>query len=161
MRNPKFKKIGPNYRKRVLEITLQEGKRSHHYNLPFAVLQGKKISPKNKFVSIEIDKELNHQGACFTLEDGSKGSFPSDLVLYYCDSTYEWSPLNQLKNAIREKIKKANLSLRVLADALHTSPSQVIRLLEENRVPKQLSQLFHLVELAGYHFEFHLKKKAA
>jgi hypothetical protein len=48
-----------------------------------------------------------------------------------------------------------------LADALNTSPSQVVRLLQENQASKQLLQLLKLAELAGYRVEFSLKKKKA
>ena len=161
MRTPKFKEIKPNYRKNVLEITLQEGRKTKSYTLPFAVFRDVKISSKNRFTSIAIERELGNQAASFVLEDGSKGDFPADFVLYYCDPTYHWSPVNQLKKALKEKISTSRLSVRVIADALDTSPSQVVRLLQENKVSKQIVQLFRLAELAGYQIEFSLKKKKA
>jgi len=138
MRNPKFKAIKPNYRKNVLEITLREGGKLTRYNLPFAVFKGKRISSRNRFVSIDIDEELGRQGATFAIADGTRGDLPADLVLYYCDPTYDWSPINQLKRVLRDKLDASKLSIRVLADALRTSPSQVVRLLDENRGSKQL-----------------------
>jgi hypothetical protein len=36
-----------------------------------------------------------------------------------------------------------------------------MRLLEENKISKQIAQLFRLAELAGYQIEFSLKKKKA
>lgn len=161
MRNPTFKKIKPNYQKNVLEITLVEGRKAKKYNLPFAVFRDKKISRKNRFSSITIDPELGNQAASFVLEDGSKGDFPADVVLYYCDPIYDWSPINQLKRALKDQLDKSKLSVRVVADAMNTSPSQVIRLLEENRASKQITQLFQLAELAGYQIKFYLKKKKA
>ena len=161
MRNPVFKEIKPHYRKRVLEITLREGRTTRKYNLPFAVFEDKKIHRKNRFVSIAIDRELGNQAASFVLEDGTKGDFPADFVLYHCDPAYDWSPINQLKKTLKDKIGAAKLSVRVLADALKTSPSQVVRLLREDKISKQLLQLFRLAELAGYQVEFNLKKKKA
>jgi len=161
MRNPRFKEIKPNYRKNVLGIILVEGRRAKKYSLPFAAFLDKKISSKNRFSSIQIDRELGNQAVSFVLEDGSKGDFPADFVLYYCDSTYDWSPINQLKRALKDKLGTSKLSVRVIADALNTSPSQVIRLLEENKVSKQIAQLFRLAELAGYQIEFNLKKRKA
>ncbi len=161
MRNPKFKEIKPNYQKNVLEITLLEGRKARKYNLPFAVFRDKKISSKNRFSSITIDRELGNQAASFVLEDGSKGDFPADFVLYYCDPSYDWSPMNQLKRALKDQLGKSKLSVRVIADALNTSPSQVMRLLQENRASKQIAQLFQLAELAGYQITFNLKKKKA
>jgi hypothetical protein len=161
MRNPKFKEIKPNYRKNVLEITLRDGKKIKSYSLPFAVFRDVKISSRNRFTSITIDRELGNQAVSFVLEDASKGEFPADLVLYYCDPTYHWSPLNQLKSALKDKISTSRLSVRVIADALDTSASQVARLLQENKASKHIVQLIRLAELAGYQIEFSLKKKRA
>lgn len=161
MRNSEFKEIKPNYRRSVLEITLREGRKTKQYSLPFAVFGDKRIHSKNRFASITIDRELGNQAVSFVLEDGSKGDFPADFVLYHCDPTYDWSPINQLKRALRDKLGASKLSVRVIADALNTSPSQVVRLLEEDKVSKQLVQLFRLAELAGYKIEFNLKKKKA
>jgi hypothetical protein len=93
MRNPTIKAIKPNYRKRVLEITMREGRTEKSYSLPFAVFADKKIHANNRFLSIEVDRELGGQAAAFVLEDGTKGDFPADLVLYHCDPTYDWSPI--------------------------------------------------------------------
>lgn len=161
MRNPKFKRIKPNYRKRALEVTLLERGKLKDYLLPFAALAKFNISAHNRFAAILIDKELNGQGAFFTLENGTQGSFPTDLVLYHCDPSYDWSPINQIKRTLKGKMGESNLSVRVVADALRTSPSQVVRLLEENRGSRQLLQLFQLAEIAGYQIEFRLKKKRA
>jgi hypothetical protein len=145
----------------VLEIALQEGRKLTRYNLPFAIFTGMNIGTPNRFVSIAIEKELNHQGASFVLSDGARGDFPADFVLYYSDPTYQWSPINQLKRALKSKLAVSKLSLRVLADALNTSPSQVVRLLEEDRASKQLQQPFQLAQMAGFEIEFSLKKKPA
>ena len=115
----------------------------------------------DRFVSIDIDQELGGQGATFILADGTRGDLAADFVLYFCDPTYDWSPINQLKRVLREKLDASDLSVRVLADALRTSPSQVVRLLEENRGSKQLLQLLKLADLAGYRVTFTLKRKPA
>ena len=161
MRNPKIKKIVPNYKKNVLHMTVQEGAKSRVYHLPFSAFRDKKIGVRNKFVSIDIDKDLGSQSASFILQDGSKGDFPADLALYYGDPSYQWSPLNQLKRVVRDKIRQSKISFRVLADILKTSPSQVMRLLDEETASKQVSQLFRIAEVAGYQVEFHLKKRLA
>ena len=86
---------------------------------------------------------------------------PADFVLYVCDPSYDWSPINQLKRALRDRLSRSDLSVRVVADALRTSPSQVVRLLEENRGSRQLLQLLKLADLAGYRVTFALKRKPA
>jgi hypothetical protein len=161
MRNPRFKCIKPNYRKSVLEITLQEGRKITRCNLPFAVFPDVRISSKNRFVTIAADKELDDQGASFVLEDGTRGDFPADFVLYFLDPAYQWSPVNQLKRALKSRLASSKISVRVLADALNTSPSQVVRLFKENRASKQLLQLCQLAQIAGCQIEFTLKKRHA
>ena len=161
MRNPRFKQITPNYRKRVLEVVLREGRILNRYNLPFAVFTGMKIGPGNRFASIAIENDLAEQGASFVLEDGTRGDFPADFVLYYSDPTYQWSPINQLKRALKSKIADSKLSVRVLADALNTSPAQVVRLLKENQASRQFLQLSKLAQIAGYNIEITLKKRTA
>ena len=101
------------------------------------------------------------RGLLLRSRDGTRGDFPADLVLYYCDPAYDWSPINQLKRALKDKLAASRLSVRVLADALNTSPSQVVRILEENRGSRQLLQLIQLAELAGYRIEFKLKRMTA
>lgn len=161
MRNPVFKAIEPNYRRRVLEVRLQEGRRSASYVLPFSALRGIDVSPTNRLTSIRIDAELGRQAATLRTADGATTDLPADFVLYYCDPGYDWSPINQLKRAVRERVYASKLSWRVLADALETSPTQVMRLLEPDRGAKQLVQLFKLAELAGYHVTLSLKKRPA
>lgn len=74
---------------------------------------------------------------------------------------YEYANAGSHIHLVKDKLQASNLSIRVLADALNTSPSQVARLLEEDRASKQMLQLLQLAELAGYHIEFNLKKKSA
>jgi hypothetical protein len=145
----------------VLEVVLREGKKLNRYNLPFAVFTGIKIGSNNRFASITIDADLAEQGATFVMEDGTRGDFPADFVLYYSDPTYQWSPINQLKRALKTKISDSKLSFRVLADALSTSPTQVVRLLQENHASKQFLQLSKIAQIAGYNIEIKLKKRTA
>jgi hypothetical protein len=93
MRNPVFKKITPNYRKRVLEVTLREGAKTKKYNLHFSAFGSRKIHSKNRFTSIGVDRELGGQAVSFFLEDGTRGDFPADFVLYHCDPICDWSPI--------------------------------------------------------------------
>jgi hypothetical protein len=69
--------------------------------------------------------------------------------------------IKQLKRTLRDTLDASKLSVRVLADAWHTSPSQVVRLLDENRGSTQLLQLLRLAELAGYRVTFTLKPNSA
>ena len=109
MRNPKVKNLVANYRKNTLEIRLQEGRKSREYSLPFAVLKGgRHIGNRNRFTRLEIDKELGSQGVGYQLEDGTRGDFPADFVLYYCDPAYDWSPINQLKRALKDKLQASD-----------------------------------------------------
>lgn len=160
MKNPKFKEIKPNYRKLAFEIQLSQQGKVKDYLLPFSIFEKAHISPTNRVDSLLIDPETGRNGVFFTLANGHQESFPADLVLYYCEPNYAWSPLAQLKNALKLKVKEANLSVRTMADALKTSPAQVMRLFEEESASKQLHQLLKIAELAGYEVKLHLKKKS-
>lgn len=159
MRNPKIKKVIPNYRKKVLEITLFEKGKSSVFFLPFSVFNKHKIDSKNKFKILKIDQELGGSSVSFILENGQTGDFPSDFVLYYCDPSYDWSPIAQLKKNIKEEIQAAHLSLRLLAKALNTSPTQIIRILDSPKSTIQMIQLMKLAHFAGMELQFKLKKK--
>ena len=160
MRNPKFKKIRPNYKKKILEISLIEGGKTSLFYLPFSVFKNHKITSKNKFKTIQIDHEFGNTSVSFVLEDGKTGDFPSDFVLYYCDPSYDWSSINQLKKNLKSEIKSAHLSMRLLAHALGTSPSQVLRILDSKKSTNQLAQLMKLAHFAGMELEFKLRKKS-
>ena len=161
MRNPEIKAIKPNYRKSTLEVTLREGKKLASYQLPFSAFGAGRIGTQNPFTAISIDKEVKGQAAVFSLADGTGGSFPADFVLYHCDPSYDWSPIHQLKRALKQKLGESKLSVRVVADALRTSPSQVMRLLAENQASPQLQHLLRLAKVAGYQIEFRLRKRSA
>jgi hypothetical protein len=62
---------------------------------------------------------------------------------------------------LKSKITASKLSFRVLADALNTSPAQVVRLLQEDRASKQFLQLSKIAQVAGYNIEIKLKKRTA
>lgn len=65
---------------------------------------------------------------------------------------------NYRRNVLEITLK---LSVRVIADALNTSPSQVMRLLQENKGSKQFIHFIQLADLAGYQIKFSLRKKKA
>ena len=161
LRNPKFKEIRPNYRRRVFEITLREGRTVSQHVLPFSLFEGMQIGPQNRVASVTIDREINSQGAFFTLEDGSNGSFPADFVLYHCDSSYDWSPINQIRRKLQGKLGRSKLAVQVVADAFRKSSSQVLKLLEEHRSSQYLGEVLRLADLAGYPIALKLKKKPA
>ena len=103
MTDPKFRQIIPNYRKNAFEITLQEGKTRRDYVLPFSLLIPSTAGRRNRVTSIVVEKELRDTVVTFTLEDGATGELPSDFVLYQCEPSYDWSPINQLKTALNGK----------------------------------------------------------
>ena len=161
MRNPKILSIAPNYRKKVFSVVLKEGRNKKTYELSFSVFKGLKIGAENPVVKIVVEKDLNSQSAQLVLKNGKSIEFPADLVLYHCDSDYDWSPINQIKQALRERLDEAKISVRVLAKALHTSPSQVERLLAADKASKQLVQLCKTAEIVDCHLEFKLKERKA
>lgn len=156
----RFVTVKPNYRKQAIEARVKVGKGTKSYLLPFSAFHDLDINSVNRFDKLTILSELARQVVRFKLVDGSKGEFPIDFVLYYCEPRYDWSPINQIKQALKDKLVASRLSLRVVADALKTSPAQVMRLLKINTVSLQLVQLCKLATLAGYRLDISLKKVA-
>lgn len=155
-----FQSVTPNYHRHALDITLHKGTHKKHYQMPFSVFKPLVISAKNRIKTLKILSELGHHAVEFELENGKGGDFPTDLVLYHCEPDYEWAPLNQIKMALQEKLKGSRISLRVMADALKTSPTQVMRLLQKDYLSKQWQQLSKLAQMVGYEIEIKLKKRA-
>lgn len=161
MTDPKFKQIKANYRKNAFEVTLQEGRTRKNYVLPFSLLIPSTAGSHNRVTSIVVDRELRDTVVLFTLQDGSKGEFPSDFVLYHCEPSYEWSPINQIKRALNGKLGKSKLSVRVVADGLRMHPTAILRLLQDNFTSAYFPEVVRLAELAGYRIEFKLRKTSA
>jgi hypothetical protein len=161
MTDPKFKRIKANYRKNAFEITLQEGKTRKNYIFPFALLTPPAPESHNRVISYVIDAELRDTVVRYILADGAEGEIPSDFVLYHCEPAYEWSPVNQIKRALKGGLGKSLLSVQVVADGLRTCPSEVLRLFEDNLTSTTLPEVLKLASRAGYRLEFRLKKKPA
>ncbi|MFH1356996.1 MAG: hypothetical protein ABII18_07680 [bacterium] len=155
----RFHSVKANYHKNILEIDFIKGRQETSSQLPFSVFDDLKISARNKFKKIEIEEMTGRQSVVFTLEDGTGGDFALDFVLYYCDPEYAWSPINQIKRSIKAQMKTSKVSVRVLADSLNTSPSQIMRLLKENNISKQWQQLSKLAELVGLCLRINLDVK--
>jgi hypothetical protein len=51
----------------------------------------------------------------FILKDAIKKEFPANFILYHCDASYDWLPINQLKRELKTKLGAARLSVRVVA----------------------------------------------
>src|SRR5437016_13054731 len=99
MKDPKFSRVKPNYRKNAFEIALRAGKQKKNYTLHFTVVDPSP-SMQNRVASLTIDKELRNTVVQFTLQGGAVGEFPSDFVLYHCEPSYDWSPVTQIQRRL-------------------------------------------------------------
>ena len=61
----------------------------------------------------------------------------------------DWSPLNQVRRKLQGTLGGSKLAVRVVADAVQKSSSQVLKLLEEYR-GSHLGEVLRLADLAGY-----------
>jgi hypothetical protein len=159
LKNPRFREVRPNYRKGVLEVLLEEGRRRVRYDLPFSIFEGLDIGSRNRVVKITIDPELRDEGVVLTLQDGRQTSFFTDLILYHCDPTYKWSPLNQIRRRLEGKFAGAKLGFRAVADAFRKSPEDVLRTLEQHLGSPYFAEVRELAERAGYQVRLELTRK--
>src|SRR5438552_8715079 len=148
MKDLKFSRVKPNYRKNSFEIALGAGKQKKNYTLPFALVDPSP-SVRNPVTSLAIDKELRSTVVQFALQNGTVGEFPSDFVLYHCEPDYDWSPVTQIHRRLNGKLK-SKLSTRVVEDAFRMYPSETLRLLEGNATSRFFPDIVRLAKRAGY-----------
>jgi hypothetical protein len=153
----KIKKVSTNNRKKCIDIETAKGL----FSLPFAKLR---LIPtvKNRIVKIYIDPELANECITYFLESGADDSVPLCAFLDY-NKEPEYmrkATLYNLTIKALELLEQSHLSKREVARKLHTSPTQIYRLLQTNNYTKTIDMMLKLITALGYDFEINLKKAA-
>jgi len=144
----KIKNLETNYRKKCFTITL--GKKV--YSLPFAKLETPP-SVKNRVTDYFIEKD--GRAVVYTLESGDEDGVHLDYFLdYNKDPDYLLEMLTyNLSIAAQEAVKKSKLSKREIARKLHTSPTALLRLLDQNNYNKTINQMIKLFLVLNFSVE--------
>ena len=107
-----------------------------------------------------VDEELGSEAFTYVLKDGNEGTVHIDHVLEYCeDPGFLWELfIYKLTLGVKRRLEASDLPKRRIARELHTSPSQLYRLLDETRSCKSLQQIFAILWLLDYGVDLVIKK---
>lgn len=116
--------------------------------------------PTNPVVKVFVDEELGSEAFTYVLKDGSEGTVHIDHVLEYCeDPGFLWELfIYKLTLGVKRRLESSNVPKRRIARELHTSPSQLYRLLDEARSCKSLQQILAILGLLDYEVDLVIKK---
>ena len=155
----KIKTLEANYRKKCFVINV--GKKE--YSLPFVQVDTPP-STNNKIIDFYIQED--GKAIVYTLESGNEEGLHLDYFLdYNKDPDYLLEMLTyNLSIAAQEAVKKSKLSKREIARKLNTSPTALLRLLDQKNYTKTVNQMIKLfltlncfVEIKGSDVEYKVK----
>ena len=112
-------------------------------------------------VKAAADPDLGNEAFTYQLSSGAEGTVHADAVLEYNQdpSTMADLAIYQLTLQARDRYEESGLSAREIARALHTSTSQLYRLLDPTNYNKSLHQLLALLNHLGYDVDVSLTKR--
>lgn len=148
--------IEPNNRKHRFELTVD----GEMFVFPYAKADPAPSST-DPLVEVAPDPELGNDAFTFQLSSGSEGTVHVDAVLEYNQdpSTMADLAIYHLTLQARDRYEESGLSAREVARALHTSTSQLYRLLDPTNYNKSLHQLLALLNHLGYDVDVSLTKR--
>ena len=153
----KIKNVAVSYKRKHIEIEVGD----KAYTLPFSKLR-LKPTVQNKISEIYVDKELAEKAITYTLSNGKEDSIPLDAFLdYNKDPNYLRDMLlHRLTVESLKWLKASGLSKNELIRRLHTSPSQLYRLLDTANYKKSIDEMLRLLAVLGCDVELNVKHGA-
>jgi len=138
----KIKKVTVNNRKKAFELVTTKG----DFDFPFSRLR-LKPTEAHPIKEAYVDKEIGSQGFTYTLASGKEDTIHVDQVLEYNkDPDYmRKTLLYKLTVQAQKMIEARGISKRELVRRLHTSPTQLYRLLDQAFYGKTLDQMVRLL----------------
>ncbi len=152
MKHKKFKHVTFDNKKRVFHLEYTSGLK---IDCPYSALGIDK-----KVTAAASDNEAGDHSFYFILESGKQEYVPYDQPLYIAQvpEYAKEQALYQMTKTINEFIRKERVSKRELARRLHTSTSQLSRLLDTTNYKKELSRLIEIAAMLNYEFKWEFKK---
>ena len=148
--------VEPNNRKHRFELTVN----GELFVFPYAKTDPAPSSA-DPLVEVAPDPELGNEAFTYQLSSGAEGTVHVDAVLEYNQDPSATADLAiyQLTLQARDRYEESGLSAREVARALHTSTSQLYRLLDPTNYNKSLQQLLALLNHLGYDVDVSLTKR--
>lgn len=154
----KILKVVPNNRKHRFDIRC----RRHVFVFPYAKLDPAPSS-EDRVVDVFVDPEFGGGAFTYVLESGAEGSVHVDAVLEYNEDPSYMAELAlyRLTLEAKQRIEDSGLSIREIARALRTSPTQIYRLLDPTNYTKSSRQLISLLYVLGCDVNVTVTKRAS
>jgi hypothetical protein len=140
----KIKKVTVNNRKKAFELVTTKGE----FDFPFSRLR-LKPTDAHPINDAFVDKELGSQAFTYILTSGKEDSVHVDQVLEYnkAPDYMRKTLLYKLTLQAQKMIEARGVSKRELVRRLHTSPTQLYRLLDQSFYGKTLDQMVRLLSV--------------
>ncbi len=153
----KIKKVTVNNRKKAFELVTTKG----DFDFPFSRLH-LKPTETNPIEDAFVDKELGSQGFTYQLMSGKEDTIHADQVLEYNkDPDYMRKMLlYKLTLQAQKMIDARGISKRELIRRLHTSPTQLYRLIDQTFYGKTIDQMVRLLSALDCPVDFTFEKIA-
>lgn len=136
--------------------------RGQEYPFPFAACTPRP-STKNRVLEAWVDLEIGKQGFVYRLASGAEGTVLADQVLHYNSDPHYVADylLYELTVQAQERLEHSGWNLRDLARRLHTSPTQLYRLLDPTNYRKSMRQMLSLLCLMDCEVSLRVRVKKA
>ena len=153
----KIKKVSVNNRKKAFELVTTKG----GFDFPFSRLR-LKPTEAHPINDVTVDKELGSQAFTYTLTNGKEDTIHVDQVLEYNkDPDYiRKMLLYKLTVQAQKMIEARGISKRELVRRLHTSPTQLYRLIDQTFYGKTIDQMVRLLSALDCPVDFTFEKIA-
>lgn len=114
-------------------------------------------------MDVRVDPEVGKQGFTYRLTSGAEGTILADHVLHYNRDPHYIADLvlYELTVQARQQLEGSAWNIRDLARRLHTSPTQLYRLLDPTNYHKSTRQILSLLCLMDCEVTFHVRAKKA
>jgi len=111
-------------------------------------------------IRVYVDPELGSEAFTYVLADQREGTIHVDHVLEYNeDPHYMWELfVHKLTVEVKKRLKESDVPKREIVRRLRTSPSQLYRLLDEDRASKSLHQIFAILHTLDCDIDLVIKK---
>lgn len=153
----KIKRVTANNRRRLFEIETKD----RALPFPYAKAQPEPTTD-DPIVELFVDPELAREAFTYVLASGAEGSVHIDWVLDHNEDPAYLADLlvHRLTVEAVKRFETSPLSAREIARLLHTSPTQLYRLIDTTNYTKSAKQLFTLLHALGCEVEFTIKDHA-
>jgi len=154
----KVLRVAADHRRKAFVVQL----RGQEYPFPFAVCTPRP-SPKDRVLDVWVDTEVGKQGFTYRLVSGAEGTVLADHVLHYNRDPHYLADvvLYELTVQAKQRLEDTGWNIRDLARRLHTSPTQLYRLLDTTNYRKSMRQILSLLCLMDCEVSLRVRVKKA